>query len=698
MITKSIHDLNVAAILNHLPDPIIALNESGVIHYSNPAFAQMLGYSLSEVIDSNILDYLEDSSIFSCCMQEIETQGSCGDQETYFRHKEGYAIPTVKNVQVLNDTEGNIESICVNIRNLLTIDKINKELKHTKNEIKAEAKKLKEVVTKRTQELTQTRQQLDEILNAIGDIVWSLDKESMKFQYISASVERIFGISREAIYADGTFWKEFVHPEDYPLLKKRIETQGLNTEIDCRIITADGSTLWLRNHITYNLENGHVNGVTYDITREKASQEMIRHLAYHDALTGLANRVQLTSDLRKELNKAHKNPSPVSLLFLDLDNFKFINDSMGHETGDEILVLLSRRIQKMLPQENKSYRFGGDEFIILAPHGDPEKMAEQLMQLFEEPFYVSEHEFFLSCSIGIAQYPESADNGSELIKNADTAMYRAKQDGKNGYTFYHPSMESEVTDFLRMKTLLHNALEKDFFTLYFQPLIDAQTLSLKGAEALLRFHHPDAGEISPQDFIPVAEATGAILPIGNWVIEQSCAFISEYRAKKGVPIPVSVNISAKQFSQKNLDQIISQALNHYDIDAQLLHLELTESVMMEDIDITLSQLEKIKELGVKISIDDFGTGYSSFEYLGRFPVDTIKIDKSFILGMHKEAHKKSIIMAIISLAKAMGLAVVAEGVEDDKAVQFLQDMGCDTLQGFYFNKALPKELFLTSVN
>jgi predicted signal transduction protein with EAL and GGDEF domain len=365
---------------------------------------------------------------------------------------------------------------------------------------------------------------------------------------------------------------------------------------------------------------------------------------------------------------------------------------MGHETGDEILIGVANRIQKISNGNSLCSRFGGDEFIILLPKiqdsDDIKGLSERLISSFEEPFIINEHEYFLSCSIGISCFPEDAQSSTGLIKCADTAMYEAKHRGKNQYSFYEKSFDDTVKEFVKIDGIIRESLKNDYFELMYQPLMDAKSQKLIGFEALLRLDHPKYGKIFPDQFIPVAESTGDILPLSRFVLESACEFL--VTLKEYAPdVFVAINISAKQFKEKDFVQTVLTNLKHRSLSPKSLKIELTESVVMEDISIATHQLQELKNAGVKIALDDFGTGYSSFEYLAKLPIDTLKIDKSFILGMFDEGHNQDIIEAMTSLAHTMKMDVTAEGVETIKHVEYLNAHGIDILQGFYFDKAIP---------
>lgn len=433
----------------------------------------------------------------------------------------------------------------------------------------------------------------------------------------------------------------------------------------------------------------------------KKNKDTIEFMAYHDALTSLPNRTFLKERIEEVLERCKTVSSSMAVLFLDLDNFKFINDSMGHEVGDKILIELSHRLINSVDKRTVVSRFGGDEFIILLTNiqnqNDIELTTQQVIDTISKPFIISGHEYFVSSSIGISTYPDNSDNSSALIRQADTAMYMAKKSGKNRYEFYTKNMENDVSDFIYVERMIRDALKYNHFELYFQPLMCAKTHKLRGFEALLRLINPVEGFISPEVFIPVAEKTGDILAISNFVMREAFKFNHLLNLLTSNQLYVAINISAKQFAQPNFTREFLRGIREHHVDAQTIKVELTESVVMKDITLANTHLDALKEAGVKTALDDFGTGYSSFEYLAKLPIDTIKIDKSFVIELFSEKSNQHIITAMTTLAHTMNMDVIAEGVESLEHAEFLEMNGVDVLQGFYFNKAMRSEEIFESI-
>jgi diguanylate cyclase (GGDEF)-like protein len=425
---------------------------------------------------------------------------------------------------------------------------------------------------------------------------------------------------------------------------------------------------------------------------EAASQ--VEHIAYHDPLTGLPNRALFIDRLIVALAHASRHQHKVGILFLDLDRFKQVNDSLGHTMGDHLLKGVAERIRATVREEDTVARFGGDEFALLihilgrAEHAG--KIARKILDALAAPFTLGTREIFITGSVGIAVYPNDGVDAEALIRNADTAMYRAKHQGGDAYQFYTASMNSRALEMLELESGLRKALKQGEFALYYQPLIDIQSGGIYGLEALLRWNNPDQGLVLPDQFIPAAEVSGLIIPIGNWVIREACRQARFWQRQKGTELVVSVNLSARQFAQADLPTQVRQALEESRLQPRLLELEITETNVMQDVEKTARILRELKTIGVRIAIDDFGTGYSSLSYLKDFPVDTLKLDRSFVRDLIAPQDAK-IVSGVIAMAHSMSLQVMAEGVETLSQLDFLRANDCDKLQGFLFSRPLPPD-------
>lgn len=452
-------------------------------------------------------------------------------------------------------------------------------------------------------------------------------------------------------------------------------------EISTSVIEIDGQTRIL--------------SIVQDISDRKQAVDRILQMATHDQLTGLPNRSLLMDRLTHAFAHADRNGNSVALMFIDLDQFKSVNDSLGHDVGDLLLKEVATRMRGVVRSEDTVARSGGDEFLVVLPDlNDPthaSRVAEKLIAAVSEPFEIRGHELHVGASVGISVYPKDGSDAETLLKYGDTAMYRAKDSGRNGYRFFSPEMHASSVERQSLTNALHRALERQETAVVYQPIVQAGSGKVLGMEALLRWNHPEYGSVSPAKFIPIAEDSGLIVPIGEWVIRDVCRQIGEWKAN-GVPVPrVAINLSARQFRLKTFVEDISRILEETGTDPKYVGLEITESMLVEDVESVVDTLHRLVALGLEISIDDFGTGYSSLNYLKRFPVGKLKIDRSFVNDLTTDPDDAVIVKSIISLAHNLGMRVVAEGVENSDQLDVLNGMGCDFVQGYYFSKPLPSD-------
>lgn len=452
-------------------------------------------------------------------------------------------------------------------------------------------------------------------------------------------------------------------------------------------------------------EVSHYVGIFLDISEKKQDELRIQRLAYYDALTHVANRSLFNDRLHKAIQQAERRKQSVAVLFLDLDHFKPVNDSLGHSAGDSLLQGVARRLQYCIREEDTVARMGGDEFaIILAGLEEGDKAerivlrtANRIISQFVSPFLIEGREVYTSTSVGVAVYPRDGVHSDELLRNADMAMYAAKKSGRNSYQFYDASMNTKAMERLFIENALRRALLNDEFLIYFQPLYSINDGDLVGVETLLRWQHPQFGLLEPQQFIDLAEETDLIIPIGEWVFENACKTLASWQAR-GVDVgDFSINVSPSQLKRKNFVPWALSRVEHYKIDPKQLVLEITESALMEDVDHSLDVLTEIKRAGIHIAVDDFGTGYSSLSYLRRFPIDILKIDREFVRDIVSEPNELPLIHGVISIAKSLRMKVVAEGVETPEQLEFLSEHGCDVVQGFLLSKPLKESALLATM-
>ncbi len=445
----------------------------------------------------------------------------------------------------------------------------------------------------------------------------------------------------------------------------------------------------------------HYIAISSDITERKEYDKNIHFLAYYDVLTGLPNRSLLRDRLGQLIATAHRDHMMFALLFLDLDRFKYINDSMGHSVGDKLLQSVAQRLQECVREGDTVARIGGDEFIILLREVDAagvSLVSDKILKSLATPFNLSGQIIATYASVGIALYPEHATDIDVLMKNADAAMYYAKENGRNNYKFFTPEMNFRANKLFSMEKDLRTALDQDQFTLVYQPQVDLTTGLICGAEALIRWKHPDNGNVPPAEFIPVAEETGQIVAIGEWVLRTACWRFAQWQKKGMRPFPIAVNLSIRQLRQPNLAEVIENILKETGLNPQLLELEITEGIMMGDNQAAMTFLTRMHELGIQMSIDDFGTGFSSLSYLKNLPVNKLKVDQSFVRDIETDQSDAAIVRSIISLGHRLDLKVIAEGVENIAQLDFLRIRGCDEVQGYYFSRPLAAEDFVKFVN
>lgn len=490
-----------------------------------------------------------------------------------------------------------------------------------------------------------------------------------------------------------------VFREDVAVVREMMQTllrQGLGDSWVHRLIRKDGSVVWVEWYPTCQVQDDTIFLCGRDVTARRRNQTELWMAAHYDSLTGLPNRLHFTEQLEGVIARRTACGEPVAVLFIDLDDFKLVNDSIGHEVGDRLLQEASARLAACVGAREYISRVGGDEFLVLVDGvlvaREPDELANAMLEALNAPFWIDGHQVYTKASIGMAVTTSPLPAG-ELIRQADVAMHSAKQSGKGSSQRFAPGMMRDVVRRLHLSTQLRRAEEQAEFRLVYQPLVSLATGRTEGVEALIRWHPPDRPEVSPADFIPVAEMTGAILPIGEWVLREACRQVQEWSVRFGRPIWVSVNLSPRQFQDPNLLSKVKAALAETGLPPALLKLEITESALILDVAGAVATLRDLLALGIRIGIDDFGTGYSSLSYLQQLPVNFLKIDRSFIRQLESDRTGQELVRAIVMLARALSLQVIAEGVETGHQAELLREIACDMAQGYYYERPLPPVVF-----
>ncbi len=537
------------------------------------------------------------------------------------------------------------------------------------------------------------------VIQNLSDII-SIHDQKYKITYISPSVERSSKIGIPEML--GKRLTDFAHPQDVQkvsaFLSELKKKKDVNSLIEWRKIDSDGSYYIVESVGINLLDDPHVSGIvvtTRNINERKTLEAQLTHQAFHDPLTNLANRVLFRDRVEHALMRYKRQKTPLAVLFLDLDNFKNINDSMGHAAGDELLKSVSERLLSCVRFGDTVARLGGDEFAILLEDNEQANnavmIAERVLETAQESFKIGGFDVVVGISVGIAFSSSKRETADELLRNADVAMYIAKENGKGCYTIFENKMYEAILSQIELEADMRKAIENGEFVLNYQPIVRLDTKKVAGFEALVRWNHPVHGLILPENFIPLAEQTGQILPLGKWIVDESCRQLKKLSEKYNRNFSMTINISGKQLLDPNFESDISKALETSQIAPFSVILEITESIMMKNTEEMLQRLVSLKSLGVRLAIDDFGTGYSSLSYLQQFPIDILKIDKAFTKGINNGMEKSAVARTIISLSDTLQLSTIAEGIEKPEQVPALESLGCKFGQGFYFAHPLSED-------
>ncbi|MEM9292927.1 MAG: EAL domain-containing protein [Acidobacteriota bacterium] len=666
--------------VRNVNEAIYIFDLDGTIIYVNDAFTRTYGWSSEEVLGHNVSMLVAESEV-SLRDQSADLPAMAGAQvEQSHRRRDGRVFPALVSFSNLYDERG-LE--------------------------RAEVAVVWDISQRKRSEqaLRESEERYALAARGANDGLWDWDLRTGEI-YFSQRWKSMMGYSDEEIGGSLDDWLRLVHPEDVEHLQAHLEAHLSGStphfESEQRIRHKDGEYRWmLARGLAVRDSEGNVYrmaGSQTDITERKEAEQQLLHDAVHDTLTRLPNRALFLDRLGSALARAHRRPEYLfAVIFLDLDRFKLVNDSLGHMVGDELLVALGQRLAQCLRLVDTVARLGGDEFAVLIDDLDrPEdalEVSHRIQQELKRPFNLAGHEVFANASMGIALSSTGYERAEDVLRDADTAMYRAKAQPEQRPVVFDPAMHASAMVLLRLENDLRRAVDRGEFELYYQPIVSLEDRQLWGFEALVRWMHPERGLVSPGEFIPLAEETGLILEIGCWVLEEACRQTADWqqRLKHRRPVHVSVNVAAQQLTHMGFLDAVDQALDSSGILPGTLRLEITEGVMMESPELARVSLQRFRQREIKLHIDDFGTGYSSLSQLHTFPIDTLKIDRSFVANMNGKGENHAIVRTIVALAKTLNLEVMAEGIETAQQLQSLRSLDCEFGQGFLFSRPLPRD-------
>lgn len=666
----------LSLVVEQAADSVFITDFEGTIQYVNPAFERLTGYSAAEAVGRTpalVKSGWHDDAFYKRMWETILAGHTFQDVVVNCR-KDRTRFYEEKVITPLLDSEKRISHFVSTGRDVT--ERVHNE---------------------------EARTQLLAILEATTDFVAIMDSYG-QLRYLNHAGRSMLGLgdgedvtARNIADCYPEWAAQRLLAEAFPLARGEGVWHG-----ESAILSQDGEEIpvsqVLVTHIDKDGELKFFSTIARDITERKKFEMELRRQATHDALTGLPNRVLLQDHLERELARTERDHSLVAVLFLDVDNFKRINDSLGHAAGDALLCSVAQRLRSCLRPSDLVARYGGDEFTIvigeISSIEDVAGIAHKLREAFAVPFSIPGQDVYVAFSTGISVYPNDGSSTEVLLKNADAAMYRAKGIGRNQYQFYAPDMNARGQELLALETDLRRALERGEFELYYQPQQALHNGRVVGFEALIRWQHPEHGLIAPADFVPMLEETGLIVPVGAWVLREACARHRMYREAGLPPVRISINVSARQFADRQLVEMVREILLEDGMAPEQLEIEITESTVMQDVQTAGEILAALDALGVRLAIDDFGTGYSSLAYLKRFPLDVLKIDQVFVQDLPHDANVRGIVEASISLGHKLGLEVVAEGVENAEQLAFLHAQGCDMIQGYYLSRPMPAEAMM----
>lgn len=678
---------HAAAIIDTSQDAIMSTDPNGIIRTWNPSAERIYGYSAEEIIGQSVRLLLPEG--------RLENERTVRDQllrgehpeprESVRRRKDGRLVDVSISHAPILDESGAVVALATIARDIT-------EQKQAERALRRSEERFRSLIQNATDLITLT--------DANGVIL-----------YESPAITEMLGLLPHETIGNHLF--DEVHPDDRPraveYLRDAVDAPGPNEAIELRFRHVDGSWRSIEACVTNLLEDPAVAAMVFnshDVTERRMFEEQLQRQAFYDPLTGLPNRSLLLDRIEHALARTKRGGHRVAVAFLDLDRFKVVNDSLGHAAGDRLLVNVAHRLLDAVRAEDTVARLGGDEFVVLiedvADLSEVAAIARRVIDIFQTPVAVDDHEAFVATSIGVAlsgERGEAIDSG-ELLRNADIALYRAKGEGRGRFVIFDPSMNVFSAERLSLESDLQRAVERGELRLAFQPEVDLRTGKITGLEALARWEHPRRGLIAPGDFIPIAEETGLIVQIGQWVLEEACRQARAWRdqALTSEPLTIAVNLSARQFQQAGLVEHLECVLADTDIEPAQLRLEITESVLVQEAGAARATLQRVKDLGVQIAIDDFGIGYSSLAYLTRLLADTLKVDRSFVAAIGRDEQSFAIVAAVASLAHALGMSVTAEGIETARQLELVRASGCDHGQGYHFSKPVSAAVVETLVS
>jgi diguanylate cyclase (GGDEF)-like protein/PAS domain S-box-containing protein len=671
------------SVVENSSEIVAVVDPDGTLRYANPAWGQVLGYDPEEAIGKmNVLDHVHPEDLSHVLGETEETLADGGvvtnKVEFRFKHADG-SWRWLESVGTYLLDDPAVGGVVFTSRDVTERKESEERLRRAEERYRTLVEQIPAVT----------------YIDPVDDPDTSL--------YTSPQIEQMLGYTSEE-WQNEKLWPKCLHPDDRERVlaaDKRFEAGGEPFREEYRLLAKDGSVVWVREEaVLVRDEAGdplYWQGVLYDLTERKALEERQEHRAFHDPLTDLPNRRLFMDRLWQALGRTRRQHKRVAVLFMDLDGFKVVNDSLGHEVGDLLLTVVAQRLRRCLRPEDTLARFGGDEFTVLIEAlDDPAEavqVAERITDELRRPFIMEGRELHVAASIGISLGDARTRDPDGLLREADTAMYRAKDEGGT-YAVFDPTMYERALERLELENDLRRAIEQDEFVVHYQPIV---RLDDGGGgwriEALVRWDHPERGLLGPDEFVSVAEESGLVVPMGEQVLEQACRRAVEWQRQfpRSTPLVMCVNLSARQLSRVDLVETVERVLRETGMEGGCLSLDVTETVYVSTLERHTAVLDRLKDMGVEISIDDFGTIYSSLSYLTRLPADALKIDKSFVKGLGGEVEDTVIVQMIIGLAHTLGMEVIAEGVESEEQVRLLKEMGCDFAQGYHFAQPLPPE-------